>query len=100
MKNSDFARGIDRIIYKIIETIENHDTEGLIDIDLNDSILTIDTNQGIFVINKQLASKEIWLSSPISGPHHFALKDNYWRSKTGAELFKVISKELQIKISE
>lgn len=99
MKDSDFAKEVGRIIDKIAETIEDHDKEGLIDVDLNDSILTIGTDQGVFVINKQSAAKEIWLSSPISGPYHFALKDDYWRSRDGAELFAVISKELQIKIS-
>lgn len=98
MKDKDFAIEVEKILHRIAETIENHDTEGKIDVDLNDGILTLVTDHGIFVINKQSAAKEIWLSSPISGPYHFAPQGGNWHSRTGAELFEVLTKELQIKI--
>ncbi len=98
MKDKDFAIEVETIIHKIAETIEDHDLEGKIDVDLNDGILTLVTDYGIFVINKQSAAREIWLSSPVSGPYHFASQGDNWRSRTGAELFEVLSKELQIKI--
>lgn len=98
MKDKDFAIEVEKILHRIAETIENHDIEGKIDVDLNNSILTLVTDYGIFVINKQGVSKEIWLSSPISGPYHFALQGGNWRSRTGVELFEVLTKELQIKI--
>ncbi|MDP4708819.1 MAG: iron donor protein CyaY [Rickettsiaceae bacterium] len=94
----DFAQEVEKIIYKIAETIEDSDPEGTIDVDLNDGILTLVTDRGTFVINKQSAAKEIWLSSPISGPYHFAFKEAKWSSRTGVELFEVLTTELQIKI--
>ena len=98
MKDKDFTQEVEKIIYKIAETIEDSDPEGTIDVDLNDGILTLVTDYGTFVINKQSAAKEIWLSSPISGHYHFALKEEKWSSRTGVELFEVLTTELQIKI--
>lgn len=98
MNDKDFAQEVEEIIYKIAETIEDSDPEGTIDVDLKDGILMLITDAGTFVINKQSSAKEIWLSSPISGPYHFALNEEKWCSRTGVELFEVLTTELQIKI--
>lgn len=98
MNDAEFAQEAEKIIDKIAETIEEADPEGAIDIDLNAGILTLDTEHGIFVINKQSAAKEIWLSSPISGPYHFVPKNRAWVSRTGADLFAVLTEELKIAI--
>jgi iron donor protein CyaY len=97
MNDKDFAQEVEEIIYKIAETIEDSDPEGTIDVDLNDGILMLITDAGTFVINKQSSAKEIWLSSPISGPYHFAPNEERWCSK-GVELFEVLTTELKIKI--
>ena len=98
MKGSDFTEHVSNIFNKIVEIIEEHDIESLIDIDLNDSILTLINEHGTYVINKQNAVQEIWLSSPISGPFHFYYQDGIWQSRNGATLDKLLSDELQIKI--
>ncbi len=100
MIDIEFLQKVEKIIYKIAETIEDADPNGEIDIDLNDGILTLITNHGTFIINKQSVAKEIWLSSPISGPYHFAFKDEMWLSRDNVELFDILTKELQIKISQ
>ena len=100
MIDIEFSQKVEKIIYKIAETIEDADPNGEIDIDLNDGILTLITDYGTFVINKQSVAKEIWLSSPISGPYHFAFKDEMWLSRDNVELFDILTKELQIKISQ
>ncbi|MDN3030641.1 MAG: iron donor protein CyaY [Candidatus Tisiphia sp.] len=71
MDNTEFAKLAEQTISLIAEIIETEDKDCLIDIDFQGDILTLTTNQGIFVINKHSAAKEIWLSSPISGPYHF-----------------------------
>lgn len=41
----------------------------------SDGVLTIDTlSHGSFVLNKQAAKRQIWLSSPISGPFHYDMR--------------------------
>ena len=95
MKDSDFVLEVREILNYIAEVIETDDQEGLIDIDLSDGILTIANEDGTYVINKQTAVKEIWLSSPISGPYHFIKKDGRWVSRGGDELGNILTKELK-----
>ena len=38
-------------------------------------VLQLDTSAGSFVLNKQAPKLQIWLSSPISGPHHYDMVD-------------------------
>jgi len=92
----DFAREAEKTLYQIAEKIESADTECIIDVDLHDGILTLETERGVFVVNRQSAAKEIWLSSPISGPYHFVFKDGNWIStKSGDdELFDLLFGEI------
>ena len=100
MQDSEFNVKVKAILDSLVEDIEDQDQECKIDIDLNDGILTLITDSGTFVINKQSAAKEIWLSSPISGSYHFAYLDNLWKSRNGSELFTVLTNELNIKFSK
>ena len=100
MQDSEFNVKVKAILDSLVEDIEDQDQECKIDIDLNDGILTLITDSGTFVINKQSGAKEIWLSSPISGPYHFTYLDNLWKSRNGSELFTVLTNELNIKFSK
>ena len=93
---ADFILESEKTIHKIADTIEDADIDGMIDIDLNDATLILGTAKGVFVINRQSIAKEIWLSSPISGPYHFAYKEGFWLSRSGVELFDILTKELQV----
>jgi CyaY protein len=99
VKSSEFIAKAEIILDNIVQDIEDQDPGGEIDLDLNDGILTLITEKGTFVINKQSAAKEIWLSSPVSGPYHFAYLDSLWKSRNGSELFDVLTNELNIKFS-
>lgn len=98
IKDSDFAIEVTNILNKIVEIIEAEDKDNLIDVDLSDSILTIINEHGTYIINKQSAVKEIWLSSPVSGPFHFSYQAGVWQSRNGIILDKLLSDELQVKI--
>ncbi len=93
MTEADFIKTYRDIIINIADTIDEHDTEGNLDIDLNSDILTINGDFGTYVINKQNSITEIWLSSPVSGPHHFAYKNGKWKSGSGVEFFDLLSEE-------
>jgi frataxin len=41
------------------------------DVTLSDGVVTIHTQHGTWVVNKQAPNLQIWLSSPISGPARF-----------------------------
>ena len=58
INEKDFTREVTRIINLIAQTIEDYDTAGNIDVDINGDILNITTQSGVFVLNKQLSVKE------------------------------------------
>ncbi|KAF3087728.1 Mitochondrial chaperone Frataxin [Orbilia oligospora] len=59
---------MDEIFTKLEELAE--DDKGL-DVEFSAGVLTLDTQNGTYVINKQPPNKQIWLSSPISGPKRY-----------------------------
>ncbi|KAK6500954.1 Mitochondrial chaperone Frataxin [Arthrobotrys conoides] len=59
---------MDGIFTKLEELAE--DDKGL-DVEFSAGVLTLDTPNGTYVINKQPPNKQIWLSSPISGPKRY-----------------------------
>ncbi len=96
MDNINFTKLAEETIALIADTIENEDKEGLIEIDYQGNILNLATHQGVYVINKHSAAKEIWLSSPVSGPHHFYYDADKWQSRSKADLFTILEQELNI----
>ncbi|KAG7157591.1 Frataxin-like, partial [Homarus americanus] len=50
---------------------------------------------GTYVINKQTPNKQIWLSSPVSGPKRYDFVDGVWVYKhSGVTLHHLLSQEL------
>mgnify|MGYP002413229777 CR=1 FL=1 len=65
------------------------------DVDNSAGIVTITTAEGTYVINKQPPNKQIWLSSPISGPDRFDYIKGRWTSlRKGEKLFDILEKEV------
>lgn len=96
MSDSEFTKLAEKTISLIAEIIEEQDNNYLIDIDFHDDILTLETEDGVFVINKQSAVKEIWLSSPISGPYHFFYENGVWKTKSNILLKGILEQELNM----
>lgn len=66
------------------------------DVSLNNGVLTIVVDEhNTYVINKQTPNKQIWLSSPLSGPKRFDFLLGEWIEKhSKIELKKLLSEEL------
>jgi frataxin len=47
-----------------------------------------------WLISKHTPSRQIWLSSPISGGLHFSFDDNRWQIADGRELSSLLAAEL------
>jgi len=45
--------------------------ETILDVSSSSGVLNIETTMGTFVINKQAPKRQLWYSSPISGPAHY-----------------------------
>ncbi|KAK9367085.1 hypothetical protein V1509DRAFT_627582 [Lipomyces kononenkoae] len=85
------------------ETLENifahcedlADTEPKIDVELAQGVLTLILPLGTYVINKQPPNKQIWLSSPISGPKRYDLIDSQWTDhRDGTTLGNLLRHEI------
>lgn len=100
MNETEFTQLAKDTLSFIADKIETTDIEGLIDMDFNFDMINLKTGDGIFVINKHSAAKEIWLASPISGPHHFFYRDAQWQNKDGINLLDILTSELKMKFSE
>ncbi|KAG8595705.1 hypothetical protein GDO81_001602 [Engystomops pustulosus] len=57
-------------------------------------------NIGTYVINKQTPNKQIWLSSPTSGPKRYDWTGKSWvYSHDGVSLHKLLEKELSLALN-
>jgi frataxin len=96
---------VDEVLHCIGERLEilMEDVEGL-DVNLEDGLLTIElpNRGGTYVINKQDPSRQIWFSSPQSGPQKFDYNQTRkaWISdRTGDELLSLLAGEVEAKIN-
>ncbi|KAL6948760.1 hypothetical protein ACO0QE_001233 [Hanseniaspora vineae] len=80
-----------------LEAISEENYELIPEVELNQGVLNFDIRgKGSYVVNKQPPNKQIWLSSPISGPNRFDLYQNDWISlRDNTKLTEIINKELQ-----
>lgn len=67
------------------------------DVELRGGILTVELETGgQFVVNRHAPTREIWLSSPVSGASHFARRGEAWTSTRGSErLEDVLAADLE-----
>ncbi len=98
-KQTEFDQKATQEIDYIANLIETQDKDFQIDVDFAGDVLHLDTEFGEYVINKHRVMQQIWLSSPVSGPHHFSFVEGkqLWFSSKGFELRKIICAELSEK---
>jgi frataxin len=79
-----------------LETLVDYLDEQELDVLYVNGVLTLNTNHGTYVINKQPPNKQIWFSSPISGPKRFEWDQSSveWKSK-GIALKALLESELK-----
>nr|ANM86763.1 frataxin [Stygiella incarcerata] len=95
---------VDGVLHCIGDRLElmMEDVEGL-DVNVEDGVLTIElpNRSGTYVINKQDPSRQIWFSSPQSGPQRFDYDESRkaWISdRTGDELLSLLASEVEAKV--
>ncbi len=71
MDENHFATLADATLTQLFETIDSAAGDEL-DVDQGEGIVTIELEDGgQYVINKHAPNRQVWLSSPVSGAHHF-----------------------------
>ena len=66
------------------------------DVVYSNGVLTVDLSKyGTYVINKQTPNKQLWLSSPLSGPKRYDFVNQSWIYKhDGITLHALLNKEI------
>ena len=88
---SQFDKLSENTINKIADAVESLATKisrlSNLDCSYEANTLTISVELNkIYVINKQMPLKQIWLSSPISGPKHYDYTDSCWKNAKDSKL--------------
>lgn len=82
LSEKDFHRHADHSLGELFFSLEDViEQAGLAEADLEYSqgVMTIDLGKnGTYVINKQSPNKQLWMSSPISGPVRYDWSDGLW----------------------
>ncbi|KAJ0983497.1 hypothetical protein J5N97_011752 [Dioscorea zingiberensis] len=102
LEENEFHRLADDTIHDLQEKFEEYGDSIQIDgfdIDYGNQVLTLKIgNLGTYVINKQTPNRQIWLSSPVSGPARFdwdATSNSWVYRRTKANLFKLLENEVE-----
>ena len=97
MSNSSFESLADSLLAALEEGLDAHG-----DAELQGGILTVDGDDGTWIINKHAPTKQIWLSSPLSGARHYAFDavSGQWKdTRGGADLLAHLSAELGVSLA-
>lgn len=93
LSEKDYHRLADLTLGEVMAKLETliEETSGIADSDLEYSqgVLTLNLgSHGTYVINKQGPNKQLWMSSPISGPVRYDLVDGRWIYKHDGHVFQ------------
>ncbi|MBL8833487.1 MAG: iron donor protein CyaY [Rhodospirillales bacterium] len=91
MDDREFAAEADRTLQRLQDAVERALDAADPEIELRGGILTIElADGGQFVVNKHAPTRQIWVSSPVSGAAHYAWDEaaGRWRSTRGPDLLE------------
>ncbi|CAL5403556.1 unnamed protein product [Camellia sinensis] len=107
VQEDEFHKLADSTIHDLLEKLEGQlkkeygdsvDIDGF-DIDYGNQVLTVKLGTlGTYVLNKQTPNRQIWLSSPVSGPSRFDCDQDaqaWVYRRTKANLVEVLKNELE-----
>ena len=91
--SKDFKKTAQKTLNEIFTLVEN-DYKNF-DVDFQDENLVIEIDDLTYVISIHNLSSQIWVSSPKSGAHHFALNNsNVWEgTRENINLFDLLKRE-------
>ncbi|CAA9960094.1 arabinogalactan endo-beta-galactosidase [Pyrenophora teres f. maculata] len=110
----EFHERADHYLGELLQRLEEaQEKDPGIEVDYSAGVLEVTSQQNTFVLNKQPPNKQIWLSSPISGPKRFDwvvaqegmdFKEgggvgDWVYMRDGSSLTEIIRKELGVDVS-
>lgn len=100
MENDSFRELAEAALQDLFEQLDEY---GQFEVDLVDGVLMITLEDDReYVVNRHIPSQQLWLASPVSGPHYFSYDDldERWLSQDGEGLVELISEELEVPLRE
>ena len=97
MDDSAFESLADSLLDTLEETIGAH-----ADAERQGGVLTVEGDDGTWLVNKHAPTRQIWLSSPLSGARHYAFDtaSGQWRdTRGGGDLLTLLSSELGLALA-
>jgi len=96
MNETEYHRLADIALGKLYDILEEADANGSLDAEYQDGIVTIGLpSNKQYIISKHVMSRELWLSSPLSGGLHFSY-DGEWKLPDGRTLADILCAELKM----
>lgn len=95
---NDYEKVVDETLESLTDTfevlLEKHKLPS--DVTYSNGVLTVELEKhGTYVINKQTPNKQIWLSSPFSGPKRYEFSNQSWIYKhDGMSLHSLLNEEI------
>lgn len=103
MNQPSFAVQTDRVLEQLQDRLEALEALEDADIDLIDGVLTVAFDDGgQMILNRQEASRQIWLSS-VLGPAHFSFdaeRSQWIDDRNGRELTETVAEALEKKTGQ
>lgn len=97
MDDSAFESLTDSLLDTLEETIGTH-----VDAERQGGVLTVEGDDGTWLVNKHAPTRQIWLSSPLSGARHYAFDpaSGRWQdTRGGDDLLTLLSSELGLSLA-
>ena len=97
MDDSAFESLADSLLDTLEEAIGAH-----VDAERQGGVLTVEGDDGTWLVNKHAPTRQIWLSSPRSGARHYAFDaaSGRWQdTRGGGDLLTLLSGELGLSLA-
>jgi len=98
LSSNEFKKISDEALEQLYELYETEEDSIIIDCLYSEGVLTIKcANDKTFVLNRQCPNKQIWYSSPVSGPMRFNYDraNNKWLNSRSEELPNVLKNDVE-----
>lgn len=98
MDETAFHNRADATLAAMLDALEPLDDAGTIELEYSAGMLNLNLPDGKqYILNKHAPSRQLWLSSPLSGGLHFSWEEAppAWRLPDGRTLTSVLADELR-----
>jgi iron donor protein CyaY len=98
MNDAEFDHAANATLSAMLDVLEPEDDAGALEVEFQAGVMSITlADRRQFIINKHAPTKQLWLSSPVSGGLHFSFDadSKEWVLPDGRLLCSILTSELQ-----